>query len=349
MIDFASAEIEQLVVHKVGNKQREEEIFVSEDLVEINVELSELLLKYFSKSFEDYTETYHFVHDIELSYNEINGMAKDVFDKPEKFHENSVHILKHLFEQSNHPHIKSGDLFVCEFTDVMYDGEAVSAIGIFKAESKDFFIKLSEKNNQIEVKSEDGISVKKLDKGCIILNTESDDGFRVLSVDNNKYDAEYWKVNFLGLDYIKDDNYETKNYLNLCKSFASDVISENVGKKEQIDFLNQTVKYFDNNEQMDTEDFTGSLFENDETKNAFNTFKKRYEATNDVDISDNFELSKTVFKKEKRSFKNFIKLDTNIQIKLDFNNPESTDKFIEKGYDESKEMYYYKVFFNKEI
>ena len=349
MIDFTNSEIEQLVIHKVGNKQREEDNFISEEQISVDVELNELLLQYFSKSFSDITETYHFVHDIELSYNEINGIAKDIFENPDKFYDNSVNILKHLYEQSNHPHIKAGDLFIVEFADIIYENEDASGIGIFKAENKDFFIKLSEENKQIIINKEDGINIKKLDKGCIILNKNDDDGFRVLSIDNNNYDAEYWKTNFLRIDYIKDNNFETKNYLSLCKSFASDVISEKIGKKEQIDFLNQTVKYFDNNEQMNTDEFSNSLFENDETKDTFNAFKIKYENDNDVEISDDFELSKTVFKKQKRTFKNVIKLDTNIQIKLDFNNPESSDKFIEKAYDDKKEMYYYKVFFNKEI
>ncbi|MBT7242942.1 MAG: nucleoid-associated protein, partial [Flavobacteriaceae bacterium] len=41
-------------------------------------------------------------------------------------------------------------------------------------------------------------------------------------------------------------------------------------------------------------------------------------------------------------------LDTNIQIKLDFINSDSADKFVEKGWDEEKQMYYYLVYFNKE-
>lgn len=349
MIDFTNTEIEQLVIHRVGNKQREEANLISETLTTLNAELEELLIGYFGKSFIDHTETYRFVHDIDISYNELNGISKEIFEDPGDFYNKSVLILKHLYEQSSHPHIKAGDLFICEFTGVLFDNESVSAIGIFKSERKDSFLKLSDNEKQIVIDKHDGISIKKLDKGAIILNFQEEDGFRVLSVDNNKYDAEYWKVNFLNIDYLKDEKFETKNYLNLCKSFATEVIAEKAGKKEQIDFLNQTVKYFDNNDEMDVKDFADSLFENEDTVNAFNSFKKRYEDENDLEFSDKFELSKTVFKKEKRSFKNFIKLDTNIQIKLDFNNPESTDKFVEKGYDQEKEMYYYKVFFNKEI
>ena len=50
----------------------------------------------------------------------------------------------------------------------------------------------------------------------------------------------------------------------------------------------------------------------------------------------------------RKSIKNVINLDTHIQIKMDFINPESAEKFVEKGWDEEKQMYYYLVYFNKE-
>ena len=37
-----------------------------------------------------------------------------------------------------------------------------------------------------------------------------------------------------------------------------------------------------------------------------------------------------------------------VAIKMDFINPESAEKFVEKGWDEEKQMYYYLVYFNKE-
>jgi hypothetical protein len=39
---------------------------------------------------------------------------------------------------------------------------------------------------------------------------------------------------------------------------------------------------------------------------------------------------------------------TNIQIKLDIDASNASKEYFEKGYDEVKKMYYYKVFFNEE-
>ena len=69
----------------------------------------------------------------------------------------------------------------------------------------------------------------------------------------------------------------------------------------------------------------------------------------ELTFADAFDISKPILQKEKRKIKNYIKLDTNIQIKLDFNNPESSQRFIEQGYDEERGMNFYKVYFNKEL
>jgi len=61
-----------------------------------------------------------------------------------------------------------------------------------------------------------------------------------------------------------------------------------------------------------------------------------------------FPISNSAVSDARRKFKNIISLDTNITIKLDFVNPESAEKFLEKGWDEEKQMYYYLCYFNNE-
>ena len=61
-----------------------------------------------------------------------------------------------------------------------------------------------------------------------------------------------------------------------------------------------------------------------------------------------FPIANTAVTAARKKIKNTINLDTNIQIKMDFINPESAEKFVEKGWDEEKQMYYYLVYFNKE-
>ncbi len=349
MINYDDAYINKIIVHRVGNKSNEEGITVSDELVFPNEALRNVLMDFFLKPFTKVTETYHFVHNVDIGYNVVNDLAKFVFTDQNDFKSKSVDILRHLYDQSNHPHIKSGDLFIVLFGDVLVRDELVDTIGIFKSEDRLPFLDVVHKEENLEIVKQLGISIKKLDKGCLIFNTDLENGARVLSVDTNSYDTEYWLTYFLNVDYIRDSNFETRSYLEMVRSFSEEVVKEKESKKEQIDFLNQSVAYFDENDMLLQNDFQQTVFEDDVLKEEFANFKTEYENDNGVVFSETFDISPVVLKKQKAAIKNFIKLDTNIQIKLDFRNPESSKEFLEKGFDEEKEMYYYKVYFNEEI
>ena len=59
MIDFSSVLIQQLAIHRVGNKHREETNFISEKLTDLGEDMEELMTKYFLKPFSQATENYH--------------------------------------------------------------------------------------------------------------------------------------------------------------------------------------------------------------------------------------------------------------------------------------------------
>ena len=349
MINVESSKLGQLAIHRVGNKHKEESVFVSDEPVELTEELKELLEAYFLKPFVKLTEKNEFVHEVELSYNVLKGIAEHTFANEELFFEDSEKIVRHLYDQSNHPHIKSGDLFVAYFDEMYLEGELLNAIGVFKSERKDSFLQVSENETQLKLITEEGISIKKLDKGCLILNT-SEKGLIVLTIDNNNYDASYWKKDFLNIGIIKDENYETKAYMDLCKSFAKDVIGNNETKKEEIDFVNQSVKYFEENNHIEIQEFNDVLFDGvEELKEDFKDYKKAYEKEYDVQIADSFDISQPVLQREKKNIANTIKLDTNIQLKMNFSDVDSLHQFVEQGFDQKKGMHYYKVFYNREI
>lgn len=56
------------------------------------------------------------------------------------------------------------------------DGQYIDAIGIFKSEHKDTFIKITEHGASYGIESQRGININKLDKGCIIYNTQRNQG-----------------------------------------------------------------------------------------------------------------------------------------------------------------------------
>jgi hypothetical protein len=349
MLDFSTVNIEELVIHRVGNKHNEEDFFISQSPFELSEGLSLMMLDYFIKPFMNLQESNQFTHEIDLSYNELNGICKDIFADPNSLYINSVKILKHIHEQSQHPHIKTGDLFISYFTDVFYQDKMVSAIGIFKSENKTSFLQIGQDSTNLELLEQQGIDIKKLDKGCFIFNTNEENGFSVFSVDSNNYDTEYWLNEFLGIRPIEDEVFHTKEYVNLCKGFANEVIQATENKTEEINFLNKSVKYLERNENIDIEDFKEEVLVDEEKKQEFDQYKSMYESKHNVAIPDAFPVSLPVVEKQKKKIKNEIKLDTNIQIKIAVNDADSTHKFIEQGYDHEKEMNYYKVYYNNEV
>ena len=101
MINLFNTHIESLSIHRVGNKSRNEAIFLSDQPYGLNDEITPLLKEYFFKPFRDKEENYYqFVHDVDLDYHDMYKLATEIFTNPGQAHEVSKKITKHLFEQS---------------------------------------------------------------------------------------------------------------------------------------------------------------------------------------------------------------------------------------------------------
>ena len=160
MINLFNTHIENLSIHRVGNKSRNESMFLSENPYGLNDEIVPLLKEYFFKSFREKEENYYqFAHEVDLEYNEMFNLATAVFEKPSAVHEISKKITNHLFEQSNHPHIKNGEVYVTYLTNVSIDNTIVDAIGIFKSELRTDFLQFEEKENNLEMVLQEGINL----------------------------------------------------------------------------------------------------------------------------------------------------------------------------------------------
>ncbi|QHI38959.1 hypothetical protein IMCC3317_43590 [Kordia antarctica] len=349
MINLYSAQIDSLSIHKVGNKSRNEEIFLSETPYQLTDELTPLLKEYFFKPFREKEENYfQFVNEVDLEFNQLYTIATAIFNDPSSVHENSKKITSLLFEQSKHPHIKNGEVFVGYFENVVIDNEKVDAIGIFKSEIKNDFLQFEEKGTNLEVLFQQGVSLNKLDKGCIIFNVKKEEGYKILSVDSNKYDTKYWLDHFLGVDAFADENFYTKKYLKFCQNFAKDVVFPAEDKKEEVMFMNRAVNHFAKNDTFEETEFLNDVIENPDLIPEFKHYKVEKGPKYSIEDISTFPIANKAVSSARKSIKNTINLDTHIQIKLDFINPESAEKFVEKGWDEEKQMYYYLVYFNKE-
>lgn len=349
MINLFNTHVETLSIHRVGNKSRNEAIFLSDEPYQLNDEIMPLLKEFFFKSFREKEENYfQFAHDVDLEYNDMFNLASEIFTNPSDFHEVSKKITKHLFEQSNHPHIKNGEVYITYLTNVSIDNNVVDAIGVFKSEIKTDFLQFEEKEKNLEMILQQGINLNKLDKGCLIFNHKKEEGYKILTVDSNRYDARYWLEHFLSVDAFQDENFYTKKYLKFCQSFAKDVVLPAEDKKEEVMFMNRAVNHFAKNDEFEETKFLNEVLDNPDLIPEFKNYKVDKGEKFSIEDITTFPIANAAVSDARKSIKNVINLDTNIQIKLDFINPESAEKFVEKGWDEEKQMYYYLVYFNKE-
>jgi hypothetical protein len=349
MINLFNTHIDNLSIHRVGNKSRNEAIFLSDQPYGLNDEIMPLLKEFFFKPFRSSEENYYqFAHDVDIDYNEMYTLASEIFANPGSVHEVSKKITKHLFEQSNHPHIKNGEVYVAYLTNVSIDNKPVDAIGVFKSEIKSDFLQFEEKDSQLDMILQQGINLQKLDKGCLIFNYKKEEGYKILTVDSNRYDARYWLEHFLSVDAFQDENFMTKKYLKFCQDFAKEVVLPAEDKKEEVLFMNRAVNHFAKNDNFEETTFLNEVIDNPDLISEFKNYKVDKGEKYSIEDLTTFPIANAAVSDARRKMKNVIELDTNIQIKLDFVNPESAEKFVEKGWDEEKQMYYYLVYFNKE-
>lgn len=349
MLNLYNTQIENVSLHRVGNKNKGEQIFLSKESYNLDDETTGLLKEYFFKPFREKEENYfRFTHEVDLEFNEVYKIVTELFTTPASIHESSKQLARHLYEQSNHPHIKSGEIYVAYLRDLLLDNTRTEAIGIFKSELKHDFLQLQEKDSNLDIVIQQGININKLDKGCLIFNTNKEEGYKILSVDSNRYDAKYWLEHFLDVAPLTDENFYTRNYLKFCQNFAKDVVLPAEDKQQEVLFMNRAVNHFAKNDAFEESTFLNEVMENPELIPEFKHYKVEKGPKYSIEDVSNFDIANKAVSDTRKKIKNVIQLDTNIQIKLDFINPESAEKFVEKGWDEERQMYYYLVYFNKE-
>lgn len=347
-INFADATLKKLIIHFVGNAGLEEKLKISEKPIQnIDDSLLEVLKKYFLTPFKG-IEYFHFTHHSEdLNLNEMYHYCEKIFESKDEFVHQSALIASHLYENSNHPKIQGGELYVAFFNDILVNDESTSAIGIFKSENKDTFLKINIGDDNYDLTTDTGININKLDKGCLILELEKENGYLVCSVDhtNKGNEALYWKDNFLKLKPKKDAYFHTNNYLKITSDFIQHKLKDEfeLQKIDEVDLMNRSLNFFKKNENFDFNKFTEEILPQEEVRETFKSFKKQYEKENDFNIADEFEIHDKAVKKQARVFKSILKLDKNFHIYVHGNRD-----LILRGQDEENGMNYYKLYFKEE-
>jgi hypothetical protein len=347
MLEFLNCSIDKIIVHKVGNKTNQDDLQLSKTLLEAEDEkLKDLLIRYFLHPFSQSEFNSFTFSNEDFTLNPLYQFATKVFDNKSSFTESSIHIAKHLFEIAIHPQIKSGDLFVVTFSNIILGGERLSGLGIFKSENKQPFLKLDRQSDDYYLHYEDGINIEKLDKGCLILNTDKDSGYKVCVVDksNKAGEAQFWKEAFLNVRPFKDEYHFTKQFLNITKNYVTLQLDEefDVNKADKIDLLNRSVDYFKTHESFDKKEFEKDVLQDTGIIKSFRKYDESYREDNNLELADNFEISTQAVKKQARVFKSVLKLDKNFHIYI-----HGDRELIEQGIDKDGRKYY-KIYYKEE-
>lgn len=345
MVDFSNTQITNLIIHDIGNKSKNENVGLSTQEVALpdNI-VREYLLKYFITSFK-FNSIYSFKHQYDLQLNEVYTYAKNIFANSNEFVSQSVNIAQHLYEVSTHPNIKKGELYVTYLNNCTIDNYTnINVIGIFKCENKEFYLNVDNIGNGYNVYCKKGINIDKLDKGCIIFNINESNGYYVYVVDANGPDSVYWKDNFLKLKEENNDYSNTEGFLKICKSFAQEVYQKQ--STEKVAFLNNSLSYFQEHDNFDLNDFSTKVINEKEYSDKFKTYICAKLPESQCELSS-FPISPKAISNIKKNIKNFIRLDSNIEIRI---NPKihNIEQLMEKGYDSSKNMNFYKIFYKDE-
>ncbi len=347
MISFGNCDITKLSAHRIGNKANDETLYLSDNPIDIDDnELNGLLMQYFLKPFTG-EEFYNFTFSNgTFELNPLFTYTQSVFSKNLSLHEVSMKIAQYLYDVSNHPNIKSGDLFVAELGGVRLNDQLTEVIGIFKSENKQSFITIDENKDEISLSHDNGINIDKLDKGCLIFNRDQDKGFRVCIIDksNKGEEAHYWKDLFLNLKPCSDDYHNTKDFLSIAKSYVKDKMSEDfaIDKTDQIDILNRSVEYFKTKDAFNKEEFEETVFQDKNVINSFRSFNDSYRTAHELEIKDEFDISQSAVKKQSKLFKSILKLDKNFHVYI-----HGDKDLIEKGVEPDGRKFY-KIYYEKE-
>jgi hypothetical protein len=196
------------------------------------------------------------------------------------------------------------------------------------------------------IRHEFGFELRGIDKGCIIFNTCSDEGYRILIVDNTNRSAEavYWKDDFLQLAPVSDEYFQTNQFMGITRNFVVKQLPEEfeVSKADRIDLLNRSVEYFKAHGNFDKTQFENEVFQQDDMINSFRNFNDNWVADNHLEPLDGFEISPQAVKKQARVFKSVLKLDKNFHIYI-----HGDKEMIERGTDPDGRKFY-KIYYHQE-
>lgn len=301
------------MVQRVGNKSNEDGVSFSDSLCQLDG-VEEYLLEVINASFKfDDWRQFYYIDDLEL--NPAYRFVSKIFENESAIIKQANNLARHLYEQSIHPNIKIGEFYVVLLEGCEVDGVETNAIGLFKSELHETVLTVKMENNRLVLSPEIGMSLKKLEKGCIVFNVEKEKGYKVVVVDNtlSNKDAHYWVDNFLHVRNCDDDYHQTERLTEMCKKFV-----EKVSEQSAVDgaiIAKKATELLKSEEKLTVDNLPELLCQNDEQKVEFAAYRKSFEEENGA-LNDEVVLVKKAVNYKPVTRMNTLRIGDEFEVKV---------------------------------
>jgi hypothetical protein len=340
-IDFSSVQMNTLAIHRAGYAAQGGNLFLSETTHTLSDEwLSQVLLSFFLKPFNEAEQ-----YQLEEVDNVLFSLLSNHFAQANSFYENSVAIATHLHACSRNGLIKNGEIYISSFKKFPFNEHQYEAIGIFHTAQKEPYIKVASTTNSLNLAIEEGIDIKKPERGFMAINMPEGMLCLVFEAGVKKEENSFWKKQFLQVTPIANSYHHTKEALGMCKLFISNEISEQfeTDKADEAGMLQRSMEYFKTHDSFEFQNFGKEVLHHPELIESFTQYKQQYEVAKQVQIEDNFDINPVAVQQQQRFFKSILKLDKNFHVYV-----HGRRDLIEKGFDQEKGKHFYKLYFDQE-
>jgi hypothetical protein len=292
MIDISSAEVKNAIVHRVGNRVREEGYSLSTQEINRNKDIDDILLRYYLSPLAKRNDIYSFYHESDIGLNAVYHFTRQVFATPSVFNEQSQNIAKHLYSASTHPKISSGELIIVLFTGLIVDGNKSDALGIYRIESKDSYLDISDNAGAFQLIERTGISIEKMQKGALILSTDN----QIFAVDTLSQKTKYWMESFLKITPKSTPKACAKVGGDLLKAISSKISDPN----SALELGKRISKSIENTEKIslgDIKEISADYVDQDSLSEILNNLQEK----NGFDLTNELTLDSPAFEKHVKS------------------------------------------------
>lgn len=333
--------IKRMIVHSVGNKEREEGVSFSKselDFKEIQGDVESLIEKSFNTS-----DLYEFYFEQDINLNPIYSFVKSLFTEPDRFVEQSNLIAKILYERSNRPSVMKGELNVIYLKDCEINGETVDALALLKMEQKERMVRYERDENGFKVVTIEGVNLSKMDKGCLIYNINEENGYKIAIVNKTtkNQDKAYWQDDFLHVRSCQSAYHQTVNLIGLCKDFVKQEMGD-YDKMQRSLAVARAQSVITTKDEIDLNDFAEEVFQNAALADRFMDYRELSDYARELP-NDTLKIEKKIPKRKITLPSNVIHLDGNFDIVV-----KGGEEHILKGVDDRNGMKYYKLFYDDE-